>query len=98
MTPARELPAELKELLAAGILRHVDQDEYSIDGLSHPERTWLGWVNISYSLRIEEDDDGHPLFEIVEETREHGDDSILCSEDPDEAVCWITEHVESKPT
>jgi hypothetical protein len=51
-----------------------------------------------YSLRIEEDDDGHPLFEIVEETREHGDDTILCSEDPDEAACWITEHIQFKPT
>jgi hypothetical protein len=97
LAAAKELPPELQDLLTAGILQPTgDADEYSIDPLDHRQRSWLGWVDVFYTLRIDEGEDGRPDYEIVEGTREHGDDTVLCSPDPDEVACWISEMVEGK--
>lgn len=91
-----ELPSELRELLEDGTLRRSDDDEFAIDALRHRERTWMGWNTVIYTLRIDEDDDGQPLFEIVEETEYLGGDIILASSDPDEVAYRIRELIQEK--
>lgn len=92
----REFPVDLQELLTKGILRKVSEDEFSIDALSHRQRTWLGWTDVRYTLRIEEDDEGESVFDIVEETCELGEDVVVSSTDADEVACWITAALEEK--
>jgi hypothetical protein len=53
-------------------------------------------MDLSYTLLIDEDEQGRPQYEIVEGTREHGDDTVVCTPDTDEAACWITDLLDSK--
>jgi len=94
-TPA-PLPPELQALVDTEILRRIDENEFSIDALSHRTRTGGGWADVTYVLRIEEDDEGQPQFEITEETEDMGGDVVVCSTDADEAAYWITEQIEEK--
>jgi hypothetical protein len=50
-----------------------------------------GWSVVTYSLRIEAGDESQPVFEIVEETEDVGEDIVVSSADPDEAAAWIEE-------
>ena len=42
MESQSKLPPELQELYAAGILRQVSENEFTIDGLDHRERSGYG--------------------------------------------------------
>ena len=46
---------------------------------------------MTYSLRIEADDEGRAVFEIVEEVEDAGEDTLVASSDPGEAAAWIEE-------
>lgn len=96
MLPANELPVEIEALLQAGALRRVSDSEFVIDTLQHRVRTWMGWNTVSYELRIEEDDDGRPLYEIAEQTEELGEEIVLSSADADDAAFWVTDQIEEK--
>jgi hypothetical protein len=49
---------------------------------------------VTYSLRIEADDEGQPVFEIVEETEDFGSEVLINSTDPEEATSWIEHQLE----
>jgi hypothetical protein len=55
----------------------------------------MGWNDVSYSLRIEDYDEGS-MFEIAEEMRELGNDIIVSSGDADEVAYWIKNQIEEK--
>ena len=62
--------------------------------MRHRERCGSGgWSVVTYSLRIEADDEGQPVFEIVEEVEDVGEDIVVSSADPGEAVAWIEEQI-----
>lgn len=63
----------------------------AVDDLRHRQRTWLGWSTVIYSLRIEEYDEGRVSYDVVEQTESLGEETVVCSEDPDDAACWIEE-------
>ena len=46
---------------------------------------------MTYSLRIEADDEGRAVFKIVEEVEDAGEDTLVASSDPGEAAAWIEE-------
>jgi hypothetical protein len=96
MKPTKELPSEIQNLLNAAEIRRVDEDEFVIDALRHRERTWMGWNIVVYTLRIEEDDAGQSLFEIIEQTESLGEDVVVSSTDPDEVAYWITDQIVEK--
>jgi len=93
---ASMLPQDLQTLLDSEVLRRVSGIEFVIDELRHQTRTWMGWNVVIYALRVEDGDEGRPLFEIVEETESLGEDIVLSSADSDEAAFWITEHIREK--
>lgn len=74
----------------------MNSPDFAIDALWHRQRTWMGWTPVFYSLRIEEDDEGQPLFEIAEQTESYGEEIVVSSPDPDEAASWITESIEEQ--
>ncbi|MDB5354880.1 MAG: hypothetical protein JWN24_1333 [Phycisphaerales bacterium] len=96
MAPTEEFPSEIRELLKAGALRRVSDTEFAIDALQHRVRTWMGWNTVSYELRIEEGDEGQPLYEIAEQTEELGEQIVLSSADVDDATFWVTDQIQEK--
>ena len=96
MAGVRELPSEIRELVEDGTLRRLDDDEFAIDALQHRQRTWMGWNIVYYTLRIDEDDDGRTMFEVVEETEYLGGDTVVYSGDPDEVESWIRQLISEK--
>jgi hypothetical protein len=46
---------------------------------------------VTYSLRTEAGDEDQPVFEIVEEVEDIGEDIVVSSADPGEAAAWIEE-------
>jgi hypothetical protein len=56
----------------------------------------MGWTDVLYDLRIDQDDDNdHPLYDIIEWTRDDGEDILLSTPNPDEAAWWITDHIQT---
>lgn len=47
-----------------------------------------------HSVRIEECDGGRVCYEIAEQTEDLGEDTLVWSEDPEDAACWIEQMVE----
>ena len=62
--------------------------------LNSLEKEPFGWSIVIYELRIEEQEDGRACYEVVEETESLGEQTLVWSEDPEDAACWIEEMVE----
>jgi hypothetical protein len=94
METTRKLPLEIQELLDAGTIRDCGDDEFVIDSLRHRTRTGYGWDTVIYVLRIEDDDEGKPSYDVIEQTESYGEDVIESYESADEAAYWITNSIE----
>jgi hypothetical protein len=64
--------------------------------LTHRELSGWGWETLTYSLSVDDDDEGEIQFEITGESRDSGDDCVFFANDPDDAACWITERLAEK--
>ncbi len=89
MEGTRTFASEIQELLDSGVLR-PSADDLVIDTLAHRSRQGTGFHTLIYFLRLEVYEEGRITYEIVESSRESGDDVVLSTDDPDEAANGIT--------